>query len=95
MKKRVKRLNLNKWISEFKNRQGSYFDVFSERNIKYSEATDREIKEQLAEEFRDFVQEKKLPPRPVSGKSWISTLFSDLVNAIKNLFLGAQGANNT
>jgi hypothetical protein len=82
-------------ISEFKNRQGSYFDVFSERNIKYSEATDREIKEQLAEEFRDFVQEKKLPPRPVSGKSWIAAMFSDLVNAIKNLFLGAQGANNT
>ena len=82
-------------MSEFKNRQGSYFDVFSERNIKYSEATAGEIKEQLAEEFRDFVQEKKLPPRPVSGKSWIAAMFSDLVNAIKNLFLGAQGANNT
>lgn len=82
-------------LNEFKNRQGSFVDRPTGETVKYSEATDQQIKEQLAEEFRDYVQEGKLPPKPKDGRPFIVKLFADLVNFIKKFFTGKDARNNT
>ena len=55
--------------NEFKNRTGYFVDRVTGETIKYSEATDFQLKEQLAEEFRDFVQDGKVPVKPAKGQS--------------------------
>jgi len=82
-------------INEFKSRTGTFVDRPTGKTVKYSEASTQEIKEQLAEEFRDYVQFKKVPVKPKDGRPYIVKLFSDLVNAIKAFFLGPQAARNT
>ena len=82
-------------INEFKNRSGSFIDRVSGDNVKYSEATDYQIKEQLAEEFRDFVKDGKVPVKPTKGQPFIVKLFNDIVNFIKTFFYGPQAARNT
>jgi hypothetical protein len=82
-------------IKEFKSRTGTFVDRPSGNTIKYSEATPQQIKEQLAEEFRDYVQNKKIPQKPSKGKPFILKLFSDLVNFIKEFFLGKNAESNT
>lgn len=82
-------------INEFRSRKGTFVDRPSGKTIQYKDATAQEIKEQLAEEFRDYVQFKKIPVKPKDGRPYIVKLFSDLVNAIKAFFLGPQAARNT
>jgi hypothetical protein len=82
-------------VNEFKNRKGSFTDRVTGQDIKYSEATPGQIKEELAEEFREYVLDKKLPPKPTDGRPYIVKMFSDLVNFIKEYFLGPQAARNT
>jgi hypothetical protein len=81
--------------NEFRNRAGSFVDRVTGETIKYSEATDFQLKEQLAEEFRDFVQYGKVPMKPAKGQPFIVKLFNDLVNFIKSFFVGPQAARNT
>ena len=78
-------------INEFRSREGSYTDKFTGRDIKYSEATDQDIKEQLAEEFRDYMLKKTAK----EGKSLISRLFSQLYDFIKAFFVGDSAQENT
>jgi hypothetical protein len=82
-------------VNEFKNRKGSFTDRVTGQDIKYSEATPGQIKEELAEEFREYVLDKKIPPKPTDGRPYIVKMFSDLVNFIKEYFLGPQAARNT
>ena len=81
--------------AEFTNRPGSYVDRVSGNTIKYSEATPQEIKEQLAEEFRDYVKDGVLPTKQKTGKSFIVQLFKDIVDFVKSFFLGTKGLDNT
>jgi len=81
-------------IKEFRNREGSYTDRFTGEEIKYSEATEAQLKEEIAEEYRDFELFGKAPDRS-NGKSLISRLFSDIVNFFKTFFTGKNAANNT
>lgn len=81
--------------NEFRNRAGSFVDRVTGETVKYSEATDYQLKEQLAEEFRDFVQDGKVPAKPAKGQPFIVKLFNDLVNFIKSFFVGPQAARNT
>jgi len=81
--------------NEFKNRAGSFVDRVTGETVKYSEATDYQLKEQLAEEFRDFVQDGKVPAKPAKGQPFIVKLFNDIVNFIKSFFVGPQAARNT
>jgi hypothetical protein len=81
--------------NEFRNRAGSFVDRVTGETVKYSEATDFQLKEQLAEEFRDFVQYGKVPMKPAKGQPFIVRLFNDLVNFIKSFFVGPQAARNT
>ena len=81
--------------NEFKNRAGSFVDRVTGETVRYSEATDYQLKEQLAEEFRDFVQDGKVPVKPAKGQPFIVKLFNDIVNFIKSFFVGPQAARNT
>jgi hypothetical protein len=81
-------------LNEFKNRKGSFEDILGEK-IEYSKATERQIEEKLAEEFRDFVQEGKIPAKPSEGKPFIVKLFADLVSFIKEFFTGEKATSNT
>jgi hypothetical protein len=71
--------------NEFRNRKGSYKDILG-KEIKYSEATQEQFEERLAEEFRNFVQFNEAPPKGSEAKSWIGKMFEDLVNYIKRVF---------
>ena len=82
-------------IKEFKSRTGTFVDRPTGKTVKYSDATNQEIKEQLAEEFRDYVQYKKVPVKPKDGRPYIVKLFADIINTIKTFFLGPQAARNT
>lgn len=82
-------------LNEFKSRKGTFVDRPTGKSIKYSEATPQQIKEQLAEEFRDYRLSKKLPPKPERGGSWISKLFADIVAFITKLFTGKDAQSNT
>jgi hypothetical protein len=81
-------------INEFRNREGSYFDAFQGKEIKYAEATNEEIKEQLAEEFREAVLANKLG-KPLASKGLIGRLFSQLIDYIKGFFVGRNAQANT
>jgi hypothetical protein len=82
-------------LNEFKSRKGTFIDRETQREVNYKDATDREAKEQLAEEFRDYVQEGKIPSKPTEGKPYIVKLFADLVNFIKEFFTGKKAQTNT
>jgi predicted kinase len=81
--------------NEFRNRAGSFVDRMTGETVKYSEATDFQLKEQLAEEFRDFVKDGKVPMKPAKGQPFIVKLFNDIVRFIKTFFVGPQVARNT
>jgi len=57
-------------------------------------ATESEIEELLAEEFRDYVQFKKVPGE-TKKRGFISRVFNDLVNFIKEFFTGKKAKSNT
>jgi hypothetical protein len=82
-------------IKEFKSRTGTFVDRPTGETVKYSEATPQQIKEQLAEEFRDYVLFNKVPAKPKDGRPFIVRLFSDIVNVIKKFFIGEDAAINT
>ena len=82
-------------MNELRNRKGSFFDRKSGTDINYSDATDNQLEEKLAEEFRDYVQEGKVPAKPTDGRPFVVKLFADLVKFIKEFFVGPQADSNT
>ena len=81
-------------INEFKSRRGSFVDRESRKTIDYIDATPYQIKEQLAEEFREAVLFNKLGI-PLESKSLIGRLFSQLIDFIKSFFTGRNAQRNT
>jgi len=77
-------------LDEMKSRSGKFYDRASMNDVSYSEATEDQLEEKLAEEFRDYVQFKKIPAKPSKGRPYILKLFADMVTAIKEFFLGPQ-----
>jgi hypothetical protein len=75
-------------LDEMRSRGGKFYDRASMKDISYSEATEEQLEEKLAEEFRDYVQFKKIPAKPTKGRPYILKLFADMVTAIKEFFLG-------
>jgi len=84
-----------KIINEFRNRPGSYQDRFTGETIDYAKATAQQLKEELAEEFRDFMLENKNVAAPTHGKSLISRMFAELLNFIRTFFTGKNARTNT
>jgi hypothetical protein len=80
---------------EFNSRKGTFVDRPTGKTIKYSEATPEQAKEQLAEEFRDYIMTGKIPAKPTDGRPFIVKLFADLVSFIKGFFTGKNAINNT
>jgi hypothetical protein len=77
-------------VSEFKKRKGSFKDRVSGKTIKYSDATDFEAKEQMAEEFRDYILYGKSPITPELKVSAVKKFFIQLWRTIKELFGGKK-----
>jgi len=82
-------------LQEFKNREGQFLDRPSQTMVSYSEATPDQIREQLAEEARDYFKDGKTPPRAKNGKSFFARLLEDLLTMIKNFFSGSKALSNT
>lgn len=82
-------------LSEFNSRPGTYIDRVSGTIIPYSEATEKQSKEQLAEEFRDYILNNEIPVKPVKGKNFIYRLFSQLRDFIRKFFTSSEAQSNT
>jgi predicted NAD-dependent protein-ADP-ribosyltransferase YbiA (DUF1768 family) len=72
--------------SEFRSRKGTFVDRESGKKITFQEASEYQIKEQLAEEFAVFVHFGQNPPK--ASKNFIQRFFAALKNFIKNVILG-------
>jgi hypothetical protein len=81
-------------LKEFTSRQGSFIDRETGERVEYKNATAFQIKEELAEEFRDAVLKDKLG-EPIASKSLIGRLFSQLIDFIKSFFVGKDAQRNT
>jgi ABC-type transporter Mla subunit MlaD len=75
-------------MDEMRARSGKFFDRTSLKDVSYSEATEEQLEERLAEEFRDYIQFKKIPQKPAKGRPYILKLFADMLTTIKEFFLG-------
>lgn len=80
---------------EFTSRKGTFVDRPTGKTIKYSEATPEQAKEQLAEEFRDYIMTGKVPAKPSEGRPFIVKLFADIATFFKEFFFGKNSSNNT
>lgn len=82
-------------IDEFRSRPGSFIERTTGAVIKYSAATEYQLKEQLAEEFRDYVLNGKLSVKPVKNKNFIYRFFKSLVDFVKKFFTSPEAKTNT
>tara|TARA_B100001778_G_scaffold197786_1_gene163171 strand:+ start:3121 stop:15627 length:12507 start_codon:yes stop_codon:yes gene_type:complete len=71
---------------DFKARRGSFVDRPTGRTVKYKDATADQIREQLAEEFRDYIQDQKKPK---------GNFFVRLFNSLKKFIEGFFVTNRT
>jgi hypothetical protein len=77
-------------MEEFRSRKGEFRHHEDDRIIKYADASDYELKEQLAEELGHYVLDNKFYSAPKSTKSnFIARMFEDFVNFVKGLFDGS------
>jgi len=81
-------------LKEFASRPGTFVDRETGNTVAYKNATAFQIKEELAEEFRDAVLKDKLG-QPIESKSLIGRLFSQLIDFIKSFFVGKDAQRNT
>ena len=81
-------------LKEFASRPGTFVDRETGERVAYKNATAHQIKEELAEEFRDAVLKDKLG-EPIASKSLIGRLFSELIDFIKSFFVGKNAQKNT
>ena len=81
-------------LKEFVSRPGTFVDRETGERVAYKYATAHQIKEELAEEFRDAVLKDKLG-EPIASKSLIGRLFSQLIDFIKSFFVGKDAQRNT
>ena len=88
------RINIAK---DFRNREGSYIDRFTGETVVYKDATDDQMREELAEEFRDYVLYDKNPQQAPNPKtpSFLKNIFDWIINGIKTFFVGKDAAKNT
>lgn len=75
-------------IDEFRSRNGNFIERSTGESISFSKATEQQINEQLAEEFRDYKETGKLFNKPEKSKNFIYRFFEALMNFFKKLFSG-------
>lgn len=76
--------------TEFKGREGTFYTYNGEKKA-FIDANFKEAKEQIAEEFRDYVLNEGKTNLPAKQKNW----FQRLVDFIKRIFLGNEGDINS
>ena len=74
---------------EFKARKGTFVDRPTGQEVKFSEATGQQMKEHLAEEFRDFILKKKVP------KGFFANIFKQLKELIEKWFTSSKSDTYT
>lgn len=74
---------------DFRSRTGSFVDRESGDTVSYKTATQHQVKEQIAEEFREFKLTGKLPTQPNTR-----TFFQVILDFIKNLFTHQATVNS-
>lgn len=80
-------LNNKEWNTikrQFRNRKGSFIERETGKTIKYSEASARQIKEEIAEEYRDYT----LTGKKWAGESKKNNLFRRILDTINALLFG-------
>jgi hypothetical protein len=87
----------NAIAKDFRRREGSYVDRFTGETVVYKDATDDQMREELAEEFREYVMYSKNPKEAPAPKtpSFLRRIFDDIINAIKAFFVGDNSIQNT
>lgn len=75
--------------AEFRSRKGKFTNPFSGMTKEYSEASNYDVREMLAEEFREHMLTQKQP-----AESGIKSFFRQLLDFIKKLF-GLSPAENS
>jgi predicted NAD-dependent protein-ADP-ribosyltransferase YbiA (DUF1768 family) len=87
----------NAIAKDFRRREGSYVDRFTGETVVYKDATDDQMREELAEEFREYVMYSKNPKEAPAPKtpSFLKRIFDDIINAIKAFFVGDNNIQNT
>lgn len=71
---------------EFRSQEGYFKNRFTGELIKYSEATDNDIKEELAERFAEYVLRQQKP------KNLIERIFQSIIDFIKSFFVKPTAA---
>lgn len=77
-------------LKEFRDRKGTFYDRNLQKNVSYINATLNQVNESLAEEFRDYKLNGKIPVKDAKGISRIVKFFADLIAMIKNFILGRK-----
>jgi len=87
----------NNITKDFRNRKGTYVDRFTGETVEYKNATDDQMREELAEEFRDYVLYDKNPKQssPAKTPSFLKKIFDEIINFFKKFFIGENYAKNT
>jgi hypothetical protein len=87
----------NAIAKDFRRREGSYVDRFTGETVVYKDATDDQMREELAEEFREYVMYNKNPKEAPAPKtpSFLRKIFDEIINAIKAFFIGDDAIQNT
>jgi predicted NAD-dependent protein-ADP-ribosyltransferase YbiA (DUF1768 family) len=82
---------------DFRRREGSYVDRFTGEVVVYKDATDDQMREELAEEFREYVMYNKNPKQAPAPKtpSFLRKIFDEIINFFKSFFTGENYAQNT
>jgi len=82
-------LTKKQWFAlakEFKNRKGEFVEYTTGKKVKYSEATQEQIKEELAEEYRNYALSNG--KQVFNGQVKRNNLFRRIYSLITNLIFG-------
>lgn len=72
-------------LSDLRKRKGTFFDSIYVKQQSYSSATDTQLKELLADEFAEFVQNEGRIKEKMKGQFWLTRVFRNIWDFIKNL----------
>ena len=84
-----------KVAKEFKARKGSFIERETADEVKFADATDAQMKEQLAEEFRNMSLTGKNVGVATEGMSTTRRILNEIWEAIKAFFTGDKAQTNT
>lgn len=84
----LKPIQLKALYREFKNRKGSFIDYETGKSVEYSKATNYQIKEQLAEEYREYELSGRI--KKWEGEYNKNSLFRKIANFIDFILNGLK-----